>query len=147
MEDDHIDLEWFTPQRGTGLWSTLAQRIPVPLHVNPAGETVRVGQEDLFRQITERIQVRGQVLGYLRVSHPWFEVTKPSRRLILDLALGTSLMVGAVAAIGWLLSGIAMAPSQRVLPTAQAVHRRCFPRVAQPHRSDSNQRPGGPARS
>ena len=78
--------------------------------LTPAGETVRVGQEDLFRQITERIQVRGQVLGYLRVSHPWFEVTKPSRRLILDLALGTSLMVGAVAAIGWLLSGIAMAP-------------------------------------
>jgi len=96
---------------GTGdIQLTLAQRIPVPLHVNPAGETVRVGQEDLFRQITERIQVRGQVLGYLRVSHPWFEVTKPSRRLILDLALGTSLMVGAVAAIGWLLSGIAMAP-------------------------------------
>jgi OmpR-family two-component system manganese-sensing sensor histidine kinase len=28
----------------------------------------------------------------------------------VDLALGTSLMVGAVAAIGWLLSGIAMAP-------------------------------------
>jgi OmpR-family two-component system manganese-sensing sensor histidine kinase len=109
MEDDHIDLEWFTPN-GELVWSTLAQRIPVPLHVNPAGETVRVGQEDLFRQITERIQVRGQVLGYLRVSHPWFEVTKPSRRLILDLALGTSLMVGAVAAIGWLLSGIAIAP-------------------------------------
>ena len=63
MEDDHIDLEWFTPS-GELVWSTLAQRIPVPLHVNPAGETVRVGQEDLFRQITERIQVRGQVLGY-----------------------------------------------------------------------------------
>jgi OmpR-family two-component system manganese-sensing sensor histidine kinase len=109
MEDDHIDLEWFNPN-GELVWSTLAQRIPVPLHVNPAGETVRVGQEDLFRQITERVQVNGQVLGYLRVSHPWFEVTKPSRRLILDLALGTSLMVAAVAAIGWLLSGIAIAP-------------------------------------
>jgi OmpR-family two-component system manganese-sensing sensor histidine kinase len=109
MEDDHIDLEWFNPN-GELVWSTLGQRIPVPLHVNPAGETVRVGQEDLLRQITERIQVSGQVLGYLRVSHPWFEVTKPSRRLILDLALGISLMVGTVAAIGWLLSGIAIAP-------------------------------------
>lgn len=109
VEDDHIDLEWFGPS-GQLLWSTFADLQPVPLHVNPAGETVRVGQETFFRQITERVQADGQVLGYLRVSHPWFEVTKPSRRLIVDLALGTSLMVAAVAAIGWLLSGIAMAP-------------------------------------
>ena len=109
VEDDHIDLEWFSPG-GQLLWSTLSEVLPVPLHVNPAGETVRVTQETVFRQITERVQANGQVLGYLRVSHPWFEVTKPSRRLIVDLALGTSLMVGAVAAIGWLLSGIAMAP-------------------------------------
>jgi OmpR-family two-component system manganese-sensing sensor histidine kinase len=50
------------------------------------------------------------VLGYLRVSHPWFEVTKPSREFVLDLLLGTGLMVGAVGAIGWFLSGLAMAP-------------------------------------
>lgn len=109
VEDDHIDLEWFGPG-GQLLWSTFTDLQPVPLHVNPAGETVQVGQETFFRQITERVQADGQVLGYLRVSHPWFEVTKPSRRLIVDLALGTSLMVAAVAAIGWLLSGIAMAP-------------------------------------
>jgi two-component system, OmpR family, manganese sensing sensor histidine kinase len=109
VEDDHIDLEWFGPG-GQLLWSTFSEVLPIPLHVNPAGETVRVSQETLFRQITERVQDQGQVLGYLRVSHPWFEVAIPSRRLILDLALGTSLMVGAVAAIGWLLSGIAMAP-------------------------------------
>jgi len=109
VEDDHIDLEWFSPT-GQLLWSTLSDTLPVPLYVNPAGETVRVGSEEVFRQITQRVQANGQVLGYLRVSHPWFEVTKPSRRLIVDLALGTSLMVGAVAAIGWLLSGIAMAP-------------------------------------
>ncbi|WP_017300225.1 sensor histidine kinase [Nodosilinea nodulosa] len=109
VEDDHIDLEWFGPD-GQLLWSTFTDLQPVPLHVNPAGETVQVGVDTFFRQITERVQADGQVLGYLRVSHPWFEVTKPSRRLILDLALGTSLMVGAVAAIGWLLSGIAMAP-------------------------------------
>jgi two-component system, OmpR family, manganese sensing sensor histidine kinase len=109
VEDDHIDLEWFSPA-GSLLWSTLSDTLSVPLHVNPAGETVRVSSESVLRQITERVEAEGQVLGYLRVSHPWFEVTKPSRRLILDLALGTSLMVGAVAAIGWLLSGIAMAP-------------------------------------
>ncbi|MGG6238458.1 sensor histidine kinase [Nodosilinea sp. AN01ver1] len=109
VEDDHIDLEWFGPD-GQLLWSTFTDLQPVPLHVNPAGETVQVGLDTFFRQITERVQANGQVLGYLRVSHPWFEVTKPSRRLIVDLALGTSLMVGAVAAIGWLLSGIAIAP-------------------------------------
>ena len=109
VEDDHIDLEWFSPG-GTLLWSTLADTLPVPLHVNPAGETVRMAPESVLRQITERVETEGQLLGYLRVSHPWFEVTKPSRRLIVDLALGTSLMVGAVAGIGWLLSGIAMAP-------------------------------------
>ncbi|MEY3300283.1 MAG: hypothetical protein RLZZ597_3543, partial [Cyanobacteriota bacterium] len=109
VEDDHIDLEWFSPG-GVLLWSTLSDLLPLPLHVNPAGETVRVAPEFILRQITERVEVEGQVLGYLRVSHPWFEVTKPSRRLIVDLALGTSVMVGAVAGIGWLLSGIAMAP-------------------------------------
>ncbi|PSN13621.1 two-component sensor histidine kinase [filamentous cyanobacterium CCT1] len=109
VEDDHIDLEWFGPD-GQLLWSTFTDLQPVPLHVNPAGETVQVGLDTFFRQITERVQADGQVLGYLRVSHPWFEVTKPSRRLIVDLALGTSLMVAAVAAIGWLLSGIAIAP-------------------------------------
>jgi OmpR-family two-component system manganese-sensing sensor histidine kinase len=50
------------------------------------------------------------VLGYLRVSHPWFEVTKPSREFFVDLALGIGIMVAAVGAIGWLLSGLAMAP-------------------------------------
>lgn len=109
VEDDHIDLEWFSPT-GQLLWSTLSAPLGTPLAVNPAGATVRIHQEQVLRQITERVQADHQVLGYLRVSHPWFEVTKPSRRLIQDLALGTSLMVGVVAAIGWLLSGIAMAP-------------------------------------
>ncbi|MBD2257320.1 HAMP domain-containing sensor histidine kinase [Pseudanabaena sp. FACHB-2040] len=108
-EDDHIDLEWFGPT-GDLLWTTLSEPLNIPLHVNPAGETVRVSNEQVLRQVTERVQQNHQVLGYLRVSHPWFEVTKPSRRLILDLALGTSLMVGTVAGIGWLLSGIAIAP-------------------------------------
>jgi OmpR-family two-component system manganese-sensing sensor histidine kinase len=109
VEDDRIDLEWFDPT-GQLRWSTLSEVLPLPLRVNPAGETVHVNEEIILRQVTERVQVNGQVLGYLRVSHPWFEVTKPSRRLIIDLALGTSLMVGTVAAIGWLLSGLAMAP-------------------------------------
>ncbi|NER81678.1 MAG: sensor histidine kinase [Leptolyngbya sp. SIO1D8] len=109
VEDDHIDLEWFSPT-GKLLWSTLAAPLDVPIKVNPAGETVRVNSEQVVRQVTERIVAGHQVVGYLRVSHPWFEVTKPSRRLILDLALGSSVMVIVVASIGWLLSGIAIAP-------------------------------------
>lgn len=139
-EDDHIDLEWFSPT-GELLWSTLSEPINVPLHSNINGETVQIvrrGQERLvtalapsldnpapvlqgnlnasdtesliLRQVTHRVEVGRQVLGYLRVSHPWFEVTKPTRELFVDLSLGMALVVSAVGAIGWLLSGLAMEP-------------------------------------
>ncbi|MGK7888079.1 MAG: sensor histidine kinase [Leptolyngbyaceae cyanobacterium] len=109
VDDDHIDLEWFDIQ-GQLLWSTLERPLKVPLHVNPYGETVHQGDTLLLRQITRKIQRGRQVLGYLRVSHPWFEVTKPTQRLMVDLIFGTVLTIGAVAAIGWLLSGLAIAP-------------------------------------
>ena len=64
----------------------------------------------VLRQVTERVEVGRQVLGYLRVSHPWFEVTKPSRDFIVDLALGISWMLFSVGASGWFLSGKAMEP-------------------------------------
>ncbi|MDZ8223580.1 sensor histidine kinase [Nostoc sp. ChiVER01] len=125
VEDDHIDLEWFGPT-GELLWSTLSEPLNIPIHANRTGETVRVvkgekekGKDDklltpnsplLLRQVTQRVEVGRQVLGYLRVSHPWFEVTKPSRQLIFDLALGIGLMVLSVGASGWFLSGKAMEP-------------------------------------
>ncbi|MEH2236972.1 sensor histidine kinase [Nostoc sp.] len=172
VEDDHIDLEWFSPT-GELLWSTLSEPLNIPIHANRTGETVRVvkGKSEnlksplaqplvekrlrqekfssatkllsgesllsesrkvaakgelnfsqgktpkangdsalLLRQITQRVEVGRQVLGYLRVSHPWFEVTKPSRQLIFDLALGIGLMVLSVGASGWFLSGKAMEP-------------------------------------
>ncbi|OUL35681.1 two-component sensor histidine kinase [Nostoc sp. T09] len=115
VEDDHIDLEWFSAT-GELLWSTLSTPLNIPIHANRTGETVRVAQEGwgksavLLRQVTQRVEVGRQVLGYLRVSHPWFEVTKPSRQLIVDLALGTGLMVISVGASGWFLSGKAMEP-------------------------------------
>ncbi|MGD1943134.1 MAG: ATP-binding protein [Leptolyngbyaceae cyanobacterium] len=108
-EDDHIDLEWFGPT-GELLWSTLSDPLDLPVRVNPLGKTVHVNAEQVVRQVTERIVAGNQILGYLRVSHPWFEVTKPSRQLLQDLSLGISLMIAAVATIGWLLSGIAIAP-------------------------------------
>ncbi|MEH1901198.1 MAG: HAMP domain-containing sensor histidine kinase [Nostoc sp.] len=122
VEDDHIDLEWFSPT-GKLLWSTLSEPLNIPIHGDRTGETVRVVKGDsenskfkiphsplLLRQVTQRVEVRRQVLGYLRVSHPWFEVTKPSRQLIFDLALGIGLMVLSVGASGWFLSGKAMEP-------------------------------------
>ncbi|MEG4497368.1 HAMP domain-containing sensor histidine kinase [Microcoleus sp. F10-C6] len=195
VEDDHIDLEWFSPT-GELLWSTLSEPLNIPIHANRTGETVWVnhklrfegtnqvqerlatgnvpdvadlrdrGKRDLtaeaqraqrgeirdfdgglnaglqeninlgsaksiaqntnrvstkpisirttqnysLRQVTQRVEIGRQVLGYLRVSHPWFEVTKPIRQLILDLILGAGLTLICVAAIGWLLSGLAMAP-------------------------------------
>ncbi|MBD1846858.1 sensor histidine kinase [Cyanobacteria bacterium FACHB-63] len=109
LEDDHIDLEWFDPN-GHQLWSTFAEPLSVPLHLNHDGETVHASKTQLLRQVTERVQIGQRVLGYLRVSHPWFEVTKPTRQLFFDLSLGTATMIGIVAAIGWFLSGIAMQP-------------------------------------
>lgn len=129
VEDDHIDLEWFNPT-GQLLWSTLSEPLDIPIHPNRTGETVQVvrsveqasrSQQEEYssaphepvariRQVTERVQIGRQVLGYLRVSHPWFEVTKPIRGLIVDLSLGTGLMVLSVALCGWFLSGKAMEP-------------------------------------
>ncbi|MBW4463878.1 MAG: HAMP domain-containing histidine kinase [Pegethrix bostrychoides GSE-TBD4-15B] len=122
VEDDHIDLEWFSPA-GELLWSTFSAPTDIPLHPS-SGETVygqiapRLDTADdplyspsfALRQVTQRVENDQQLLGYLRVSHPWFEVTKPSRQLIWDLGCGLLLVVGAVAAIGWLLSGLAIAP-------------------------------------
>jgi len=120
VEDDRIDLEWFSPT-GELLWSTWETPLNLPLHFNRMGETVRIErspQENLWnytddvllRQVTDRVQVGREVLGYLRVSHPWFEVTKPTRQLMVDLAAVVSLTILAVGAIGWFLSGLAMEP-------------------------------------
>ncbi|MGK7875262.1 MAG: sensor histidine kinase [Xenococcaceae cyanobacterium] len=109
VEDDHIDLEWFSPT-GELLWSTLSEPLDIPLHPNRSGETVYLYPDHLLRQVTERIEMERYVLGYLRVSHPWFEVTKPIRQLMLDLTVGISMTILCVAAIGWLLSGIAIEP-------------------------------------
>lgn len=109
VEDDHIDLEWFSPN-GNLLWSTFADPLDLPLHPNRFGETVHLSPTHLLRQVTERIEYGHYLLGYLRVSHPWFEVTKPIRRLVLDLSIGIVTIVLSVGAIGWLLSGIAIQP-------------------------------------
>lgn len=111
IEDDHIDLEWFSPQ-GVLLWSTLSQPALTLQQAPPSGKTASLGfsPDHLLRQLTERLEENRQVLGYLRVSHPWFEVTKPIRQLLWDLTLGLLVLITTVAATGWFLSGLAMAP-------------------------------------
>ena len=109
VEDDHIDLEWFDAQ-GKLLWSTFAEGFDYPLHKNRPVETVHISSGYLLRQVTEPITFGKQTLGYLRVSHPWFEVTKPIRQLLLDLIIGISAIVISVAGIGWWLSGMAIQP-------------------------------------
>jgi two-component system, OmpR family, manganese sensing sensor histidine kinase len=111
LEDDHIDLEWFNPQQQL-LWSTFAQPIEYPLHPHRSGETVYLAGDRIVRQIVQQVELEHRVLGYLRVSHPWFEVTKPINQLTRDLIIGISLMILSVWGIGWLLSGIAIKPIQ-----------------------------------
>jgi two-component system, OmpR family, manganese sensing sensor histidine kinase len=109
LEDDHIDLELFDLQDKL-LWSTWPEPLRAPLHHNANGQTIAIDPEHLLRQITQPVRFHQQTLGWLRVSHPWFEVTKPSQLLLVDLLVGTSLMMIAVSAVGWFLSGLAMEP-------------------------------------
>ena len=108
-EEDHIELEWFAPT-GERLWSTSEATQAIPLQLHRWGQTIQLPSGYTLRQRTEPIHSGPQLLGYLRVSHPWFEVTKPIRQLSIDLALGLSLMVSSTGAIGWFLSGLAMQP-------------------------------------
>nr|WP_199312441.1 HAMP domain-containing sensor histidine kinase [Limnothrix sp. FACHB-881] len=124
VEDDRIDLEWFSPT-GQQLWTSFAEPLTIPLHPTRKSETVKVLRDGpgksaegrgpvepplVLRQRTQAIALGGQPLGYLRVSHPWFEVTKPAQQLAIDLSLGVVALIGAVGAIGWWLSGLAMEP-------------------------------------
>ncbi|WP_310488247.1 HAMP domain-containing sensor histidine kinase, partial [Chamaesiphon sp. VAR_69_metabat_338] len=109
LDDDRIDLEVFN-LNGKLLWSTLKEPLNLPVWMNLEGETVRVNNNRILRQITAPIDRNNTLVGFLRVSHPWFEVTKPTELLIVDLTIGTSLVLASVATIGWFLSGIAIEP-------------------------------------
>ncbi|GAB4212005.1 MAG: HAMP domain-containing sensor histidine kinase [Synechococcales cyanobacterium] len=109
IDEDHIDLEWFDAQ-GHLIWSTLTTPLGIPVQEHLLAETVDLASGTSVRQITRPLSLDQHLLGYVRVSHPWFEVTKPTRQLAWDLSLGTMGMVAAVGSVGWLLSGLAMAP-------------------------------------
>lgn len=109
VEDDRIDLEWFGPS-GEPLWSTFPKSLSVPQLSQQKEQTVTISEDYKLRQLTTPIEYDGELVGYMRASHPWFEVSKPTRQLIQDLAVGVSLTLGVVGIVGWFLSGIAIAP-------------------------------------
>jgi two-component system, OmpR family, manganese sensing sensor histidine kinase len=109
LDDDRIDLELFNLS-GKLLWSTLKEPLDLPVWLNLDGETVRLNHSRILRQITAPVNRQNTLVGLLRVSHPWFEVTKPTELLVVDLTIGTSLVLASVATIGWFLSGIAIEP-------------------------------------
>lgn len=113
IDADHIDIDWFSPN-GAILWTTNANTESLQPRekgiLQPVYRTVHLSEVEPLRQMTEPIVINGKLLGYLRISHPWFEVTKPVKQLFLDLAIGTMLMVFVVLLCGWWLAGIAMEP-------------------------------------
>lgn len=109
LEADHIDLEWFSP-KGKLLWTTMPNLTFLSLDPKHKYRTVYPSPNEPLRQVTEAIWINHQLLGYLRVSHPWFEVTKPIQQLFLDLTIGITVTIIIVGLCGWWLSGLAMQP-------------------------------------
>jgi OmpR-family two-component system manganese-sensing sensor histidine kinase len=121
LDDDRIDLEWFDA-RGERLWSTFKSAEVLPLRPTPPYRTVTLPSGETLRQLTTAVAD-----GYLRISHPWFEVTKPTADLFLDLSLAVLLLVLVVGLCGWWLSGLAMVPVENAYQrlrqfTADASH-------------------------
>lgn len=108
LEADRIDLEWYD-QSEKLLWTTLPASSLIPLP--PARNfgtfvTVSPPSGEPLRQFTIEVGNR----GLIRISHPWFEVTRPIQELFLELLLGTIGVISAVGVSGWWLSGIAIQP-------------------------------------
>ncbi len=107
LEDDRIEVEWFDAD-GQPVFQTLPALSQIPLH--PGYVTARPESGEPFRQFTQVIRIDGAIWGYLRVSHPWFEVTKPVAELVVDLGLGSVLVLTVVALCSWGLATLAIAP-------------------------------------
>ncbi|MGQ9864766.1 MAG: sensor histidine kinase [Pseudanabaenaceae cyanobacterium] len=115
-EDDRIEVEWFDAE-GHPVFSTLPSPSSVPLHLGYF--TARPAQGEPLRQLTQAIQIDHEILGYLRVSHPWFEVTKPAAELVVDLGLGSVVVLTVVALCSWGLATLAIAPMREAYERLQ----------------------------
>ncbi|NJK60101.1 MAG: HAMP domain-containing histidine kinase [Oscillatoriales cyanobacterium SM2_1_8] len=107
LEADRIEVEWFDGE-GHPVFSTLPTLSREPLHLGYF--TAHPPNGEPLRQLTQAVQIGRETLGYLRVSHPWFEVTKPAAELVVDLAIGSTLALTVVALCGWGFAALAIAP-------------------------------------
>ncbi len=126
VEMDLIYLEWFGSD-GRPLRSTAVFPKPLPLVRGYLHETVEVTEDHKLRQVTRPVRRAGQLLGYLRVSHQWFEVDKPSRQLFADLLVGAVVTMAMIGLGGWFLTELALRPVRRAYDqlrqfTADASH-------------------------
>lgn len=126
VEMDLIYLEWFASD-GTPLKSTAVFREPVPLTRGYLHKTVELAPGHKLRQVTVPVRREGNLLGYLRVSHQWFEVDKPSQQLFIDLLGGGLVMLVLLGSAGWFLSELALRPVRQAYDqlrqfTADASH-------------------------
>ncbi|MDX1978394.1 MAG: HAMP domain-containing sensor histidine kinase [Pseudanabaenaceae cyanobacterium bins.68] len=108
LEADHIEVEWFSPQ-GQLLGSTLPPGLTLG-EIKPGYRTVYLTDQESLRQFTKAVTQNQEFLGFLRVSHPWFEVTKPINQLLVDLAIGILVTLVLVGICGWWLSALAIQP-------------------------------------
>ncbi len=109
VEMDLIYLEWFD-KRGQVVRSTAIFPRPVPLVRGALHATVEVSPGHKLRQVTVPVRRAGHLLGYLRVSHQWFEVDKPSRQLFVELSAGVVLTMVMIGLGGWFLTELALRP-------------------------------------
>lgn len=111
LEEDHIDLEWFNADRVLQ-WSTFSHVPEIPLDTTNRFVTITSTSTEPIRQLTQPILINNELIGYLRISHPWFEVTQPIKELSLELLFGVVILVLIVGIAGWWLSVLAMEPIQ-----------------------------------
>ncbi|MBD2234501.1 sensor histidine kinase [Phormidium tenue] len=100
---------WYTPEK------TLMQfmgPIPPPTLEDDLGfQTVLdPASARQLRQLTLPVYRDGQILGYLQVAAGLDPVVQPLQNLRWFLALGVPAALGAIAAVGWGLGGMAMQP-------------------------------------
>lgn len=108
LEADHIEVEWFSPQ-GELLGSTLPPGLTLG-QIKPGYRTLYLPAQEPLRQFTKAVRQNQELIGFLRVSHPWFEVTKPINELLIDLTIGILITLILVGICGWWLSAIAIQP-------------------------------------
>lgn len=100
---------WYTPEK------TLMQfmgPIPAPTLEDDLGfKTISdPAAANPLRQLTLPVYRNGQILGYLQVAAGLDPVVQPLHNLRWFLALGIPAALGAIAAVGWGLGGMAMQP-------------------------------------